>query len=102
MPPGSRRTSTEGGFCGKGLKGGNSVCRGVTFMGSWVPGPGLFKSYTSQASFAICCSEPREFSSLMSLRGKSVLLIIGGGIAAYKALELTRLLRKAGVAVRPI
>ena len=33
---------------------------------------------------------------------KRVLLIVGGGIAAYKALELTRLLRKAGVAVRPI
>lgn len=31
-----------------------------------------------------------------------VLLIVGGGIAAYKALELTRLLRKAGIAVRPI
>ncbi|MGE5500449.1 MAG: bifunctional phosphopantothenoylcysteine decarboxylase/phosphopantothenate--cysteine ligase CoaBC [Ignavibacteriales bacterium] len=33
---------------------------------------------------------------------KRVLLIVGGGIAAYKALELARLLRKAGVAVRPI
>jgi phosphopantothenoylcysteine decarboxylase/phosphopantothenate--cysteine ligase len=33
---------------------------------------------------------------------KRVLLIVGGGIAAYKALELVRLLRKAGVAVRPI
>lgn len=33
---------------------------------------------------------------------KRVLLIVGGGIAAYKALELTRLLRKTGVAVRPI
>jgi len=33
---------------------------------------------------------------------KRVLLIVGGGVAAYKALELTRLLRKAGVAVRPI
>ena len=31
-----------------------------------------------------------------------VLLIVGGGIAAYKALELTRLLRKAGIGVRPI
>ena len=31
-----------------------------------------------------------------------VLLIVGGGIAAYKALELTRLLRAADVAVRPI
>ncbi|MBS0410046.1 MAG: bifunctional phosphopantothenoylcysteine decarboxylase/phosphopantothenate--cysteine ligase CoaBC [Proteobacteria bacterium] len=33
---------------------------------------------------------------------RRVLLIVGGGVAAYKALELTRLLRKAGVAVRPI
>ena len=33
---------------------------------------------------------------------KKVLLIVGGGIAAYKALELTRLLRKAGIAVRPL
>ncbi|MDX9999261.1 MAG: bifunctional phosphopantothenoylcysteine decarboxylase/phosphopantothenate--cysteine ligase CoaBC [Phenylobacterium sp.] len=33
---------------------------------------------------------------------KRVLLIVGGGIAAYKALELARLLRKAGIAVRPV
>ena len=31
---------------------------------------------------------------------KRVLLIVGGGIAAYKACELIRLLRKAGIAVR--
>jgi phosphopantothenoylcysteine decarboxylase/phosphopantothenate--cysteine ligase len=31
-----------------------------------------------------------------------VLLIVGGGVAAYKALELARLLRKADIAVRPI
>src|SRR6201996_3923183 len=37
-----------------------------------------------------------------ALDQKRVLLIVGGGIAAYKALELTRLFRKAGVAVRPI
>jgi len=37
-----------------------------------------------------------------ALEPKRILLIVGGGIAAYKALELTRLLRKAGVAVRPI
>jgi phosphopantothenoylcysteine decarboxylase/phosphopantothenate--cysteine ligase len=36
------------------------------------------------------------------LDGKRVLLIVGGGVAAYKSLELVRLLRKAGVAVRPI
>ena len=34
--------------------------------------------------------------------GKSVLLIIGGGIAAYKSLELIRLLKTRGIAVRTI
>jgi phosphopantothenoylcysteine decarboxylase/phosphopantothenate--cysteine ligase len=38
----------------------------------------------------------------MASAGKRVLLIVGGGIAAYKALELVRLLRKANIAVRPI
>jgi phosphopantothenoylcysteine decarboxylase/phosphopantothenate--cysteine ligase len=31
-----------------------------------------------------------------------ILLIVGGGIAAYKSLELVRLARKAGLAVRPL
>ena len=33
---------------------------------------------------------------------KRLLLIVGGGIAAYKSLELVRLARKAGLAVRPV
>ena len=36
------------------------------------------------------------------LADKRILLIIGGGIAAYKALELIRLLHKAGAAVVPV
>jgi phosphopantothenoylcysteine decarboxylase/phosphopantothenate--cysteine ligase len=36
------------------------------------------------------------------LADKRILLVIGGGIAAYKALELIRLLRKAGAAVTPV
>ncbi len=36
----------------------------------------------------------------MSLDGCRILLIVSGGIAAYKALELIRLLRREGVAVR--
>ena len=36
------------------------------------------------------------------LAEKRVLLIIGGGIAAYKTLSLIRLLRKAGAAVTPV
>ena len=34
------------------------------------------------------------------MTGKRILLIIGGGIAAYKACELVRLIRKAGMSVR--
>jgi len=37
-----------------------------------------------------------------ALSDKRILLIVGGGIAAYKALELTRLLKKAGMGVRAI
>ena len=36
------------------------------------------------------------------MAARRVLLIVGGGVAAYKALELVRLLRKAGVGVRAI
>jgi phosphopantothenoylcysteine decarboxylase/phosphopantothenate--cysteine ligase len=36
------------------------------------------------------------------MRGNSVLLIIGGGIAAYKSLELLRRLKERGVSVRAI
>ena len=34
------------------------------------------------------------------MKGKRILLIVGGGIAAYKACELVRLIRKAGMSVR--
>jgi phosphopantothenoylcysteine decarboxylase/phosphopantothenate--cysteine ligase len=37
-----------------------------------------------------------------TLAGKRVLLIIGGGIAAYKSLDLIRRLRERGCSVRPI
>jgi len=38
----------------------------------------------------------------MALSGKSVLLVIGGGIAAYKSLELIREIKKRGGSVRAI
>lgn len=37
-----------------------------------------------------------------SLSGRKILLIVGGGIAAYKALELVRLLKKAEAEVRTV
>ncbi|MFT6528199.1 MAG: phosphopantothenoylcysteine decarboxylase/phosphopantothenate--cysteine ligase, partial [Celeribacter sp.] len=36
------------------------------------------------------------------LNGKSILLIIGGGIAAFKSLDLIRRLREEGVRVVPV
>ncbi|MBV9077296.1 MAG: bifunctional phosphopantothenoylcysteine decarboxylase/phosphopantothenate--cysteine ligase CoaBC [Methylobacteriaceae bacterium] len=39
---------------------------------------------------------------MTALAGRRVLLVIGGGIAAYKALDLIRRLRERGAAVRPI
>ncbi len=39
---------------------------------------------------------------MQNLNGKSVLLVISGGIAAYKSLELIRLIKKAGGTVRCI
>ena len=38
----------------------------------------------------------------MSLQGKRILLVIGGGIAAYKTLELIRQLQERGAGVRAI
>lgn len=38
----------------------------------------------------------------MEMAGKRILLVVGGGVAAYKALELVRLARKAGLGVAPI
>lgn len=38
----------------------------------------------------------------MSLSGKHLLLIVTGGIAAYKSLELIRLIQKAGGTVQPV
>ena len=38
----------------------------------------------------------------MSLKNKKILLIIGGGISAYKALDLIRLLKKNNVIIKAI
>ena len=36
------------------------------------------------------------------LQGKRILLIVGGGVAAFKSLELIRMIRKAGGTVTPV
>jgi hypothetical protein len=37
-----------------------------------------------------------RFPYIPPMQGKRILLIVGGGIAAYKSCELVRLIRKAG------
>jgi hypothetical protein len=41
-------------------------------------------------------------SGTVPLNPKRILLIVGGGIAAYKVLDLCRLARRKGLAVRAI
>lgn len=43
-----------------------------------------------------------EIIKTSNLRGKRILLGIGGGIAAYKSVELLRIFQKAGVSVRVV
>ena len=38
----------------------------------------------------------------VSVKGPRILLVVGGGIAAYKSLELVRLIRKGGGSVTPV
>jgi len=45
---------------------------------------------------------PASVPAAGTLRGKRILLIIGGGIAAYKAPDLIRRLRERGAHVRPL
>ncbi len=47
-------------------------------------------------------SSPNGSGNGMELSGKRILLIISGGIAAYKSLDLIRRLRERGASVRPI
>ena len=42
------------------------------------------------------------FNLRMELKNKKILIIIGGGIAAYKSLDLIRLLRKNGSEIKTI
>lgn len=59
--------------------------------------------YTSIMGFVEFCSNSTTCAASGGfVRGKSVLLIIGGGIAAYKVLELMRLLTGAGASVTPV
>ena len=48
------------------------------------------------------CKSGRLLDGALRLAEQRVLLIVGGGVAAYKTLELARLFRKSGVAVRPV
>jgi len=51
---------------------------------------------------ATATAAPVSGTASRSLKGKRILLIISGGIAAYKSLDLIRRLRERGASVRPL
>jgi phosphopantothenoylcysteine decarboxylase/phosphopantothenate--cysteine ligase len=62
---------------------------------------GVLENYTLHTYFCIKAIQVLGFVG-MSLDQKRILLIIGGGIAAYKCLELIRRLRDRGASVRVV
>src|SRR5687767_3691699 len=63
----------------------DSTCRRIVAPGPYPPNNIDFEARQSHST---------------GMNGKRILLIVGGGIAAYKACELIRLIRKAGGSVR--
>jgi phosphopantothenoylcysteine decarboxylase/phosphopantothenate--cysteine ligase len=54
------------------------------------------------ARYGLDRKDVRKTSEGAGVAARRILLIVGGGIAAYKGLELVRLIRKAGVHVRVV
>jgi len=65
---------------------------------------GLDAVADTAASSPVASSRPLAASEPLhqSLSGKRILLILSGGIAAYKSLDLIRRLRERGAQVRPL
>lgn len=59
-------------------------------------------SSPSSSSAKLQTAQQASAPVVQSLAGKTVLLVIGGGIAAYKALDLIRRLRERGARVRVV
>src|SRR3972149_3892317 len=58
-------------------------------------------SWADGGSWSPCCISSGDSVQETAMQPAArILLIVGGGIAAYKACELIRLIRKAGMTVR--
>ncbi|WP_026480407.1 bifunctional phosphopantothenoylcysteine decarboxylase/phosphopantothenate--cysteine ligase CoaBC [Ahrensia sp. 13_GOM-1096m] len=66
------------------------------YFAQMAAGPVLLSPASAPAPISV--SDP----SSQTLAGKRICLIIGGGIAAYKCLDLIRRLRERGASVRPV
>src|SRR5262249_38500346 len=64
--------------------------------------PREIASATSEHSGAESSASARSSAPAATLNGIRILLVIGGGIAAYKALDLIRRLKERGAAVRVV
>lgn len=63
---------------------------------------GIDEQASPAVKAAATSSAPTAVSDMPALDGKRILLIITGGIAAYKSLNLIRRLRERGASVRPV
>ncbi|MDJ0612125.1 MAG: bifunctional phosphopantothenoylcysteine decarboxylase/phosphopantothenate--cysteine ligase CoaBC [Rhizobiaceae bacterium] len=80
----------------RAARNGNSMEEEVRLLLNELNQPQPFRAVSSAAEV-----EPHSIDT-SGLAGKRILLIIGGGIAAYKCLDLIRRLRERGAVVRPV
>lgn len=90
----------------RAAKNGHSMEEEARLLLSAKPSTHRILTHNQTTSHATPATPPastiaEEFENFPAA-GKRVVLIIGGGIAAYKCLDLIRRLRERGVAVRPI
>ena len=76
----------------------NLRCTGAAREVKYVVADAFRQNYTIRVENQLI----REWSWMTRIDGKNILLIIGGGIAAYKSLELIRQIQKAGGSVTPV
>ena len=85
----------------RAAKNGNSMEEEARLLLGQVDKPSTPKPASAAPAFPLRQAQAEAFHEF-DLTDKRILLIIGGGIAAYKCLDLIRRLRERGASVRPV